>query len=117
MNELIPTLAFEPHLLLPMSLTVAVEVPIFYLLGYRTIRFCAIFALVNCLSNILLNEFLEVCVFKNLWDCVVLCAEAMVVLLEYTLLCYVIPHAHGKLFKVLLCTNVVSYLIGIMVAT
>ena len=40
-------------------LTVLIEVPVFYFCGYRKPKELAGFAIVNIISNLLLNEFLE----------------------------------------------------------
>ena len=49
----------EETFLVVALLTVLIEVPVFYFCGYRKPKELAGFAVVNIVSNLLLNEFLE----------------------------------------------------------
>ena len=49
----------EETFLLVALLTVLIEVPLFFFCGYRKPKELASFAVVNIISNLLLNEFLE----------------------------------------------------------
>ena len=46
-------------------MTVIIEVPLFYLCGYRRFKDCLYFAGVNVVTNLLLNEFLELTELSN----------------------------------------------------
>ena len=70
-------------------LTVLIEVPLFFFCGYRRPKELAGFAVVNIVSNLLLNEFLEQDPFAWYWMSVVL-GEITVILLEFCLCCYFI---------------------------
>ena len=70
-----------------------------------------IFAVVNIVSNLLLNEFLEQDPFDWYWVAVVL-GEIAVILLEFCLCCYFIRGDRKKLFKILVLVNVCSVVFG-----
>lgn len=92
-------------------LTVLIEVPLFFFCGYRKPKELAGFAVVNIISNLLLNEFLEQYLFDWYWVAVVL-GEIAVVLLEFCLCCYFIQGDRKKLFKTLVLVNVCSVVVG-----
>lgn len=92
-------------------LTVLIEVPLFFFCGYRKPKELAGFAVVNIISNLLLNEFLEQYPFDWYWVAVVL-GEIAVVLLEFCLCCYFIQGDRKKLFKTLVLVNVCSVVAG-----
>ena len=92
-------------------ITVIIEVPLFYFCGYRKPKELAGFAVVNIISNLLLNEFLEQDPLSEYWMAVVL-GEIAVILLEFCLCCYFIQGDRKKLFKTLALVNVCSVVIG-----
>ncbi len=92
-------------------LTVLIEVPLFFICGYRKPKELAGFAVVNIISNLLLNEFLEQDPFDWYWVAVVL-GETAVILLEFCLCCYFIQDDRKKLFKVLVLVNLCSIALG-----
>ena len=92
-------------------LTVLIEVPLFYFCGYRKLKELAGFAVVNIVSNMLLNEFLEQMPSRGFWIAVIL-GEIMVILLEFCLCCYFIKDDRKKLFKTLALVNVLSVVLG-----
>ena len=94
-------------------LTAAIEVPLFYICGYRNIKDCIYFAAVNLVSNLLLNEFLAEIETENYWAVVIVC-EIFVVILEFTLCRYWIKTDSKHLLKVLIFTNLVSFLSGVV---
>ena len=77
----------EETFLVVALLTVLIEVPVFYFCGYRKPKELAGFAVVNIISNLLLNEFLEQDPFDWYGVAVVL-GEIAVILLEFCLCCY-----------------------------
>ena len=94
-------------------LTAAIEVPLFYICGYRNVKDCIYFAAVNLVSNLLLNEFLAEIETENYWTIVVIC-EIFVVILEFILCKYWIKTDSKRLLKVLIFTNLVSFLSGVV---
>ena len=92
-------------------LTVLIEVPLFYFCGYCKPKELAGFAVINIISNLLLNEFLEQDPFEPYWLAIVL-GEIAVILLEFCLCCYFIKSDRKKLFKTLALVNVCSVVLG-----
>lgn len=93
-------------------LTVIIEVPLFYLCGYRRIKDCLYFAGVNVVTNLLLNEFLELTELSY-WQIILPC-EIMVVFLEFVLCSYRFTENRRKLLGTLIFTNTVSFLAGLI---
>ena len=102
---------FDFGLLKFASLTVLIEVPLFFLCGWRKFSDCAFFAGVNIVSNLLLNEFLQT-TDAEYWQIIFPC-EIFVVLLEFALCTYRFG-ASRKLFLTLVFTNAASFLIGLV---
>ena len=94
-------------------ITAAIEVSIFYLCGYRNIKDCIYFVAVNIISNLLLNEFLHQVNVYDIWVVVIIC-EIFVVILEFALCSYWIETDRKRLLKVLIFTNLISFLCGII---
>ncbi len=92
-------------------ITAAIEVPIFFLCGYRRAKDLIYFAAVNVVSNLLLNDFLQG-VETDLP--IIFAGEIFVVVLEFVLCSYWIKSARRKLLKVLILTNATSFFIGVI---
>ena len=103
---------YQADLLQDAFWTVIIEVPLFYLCGYRKVGDCLYFAAVNVISNLLLNEFLELTDAALYWQIILPC-EITVVLLEFVLCSYRFVEGRKKLLKVIIFTNAVSFLIGL----
>ena len=103
----------EDTFIMTALITVLIEVPLFYFCGYRKPKELAGFAVVNIISNLLLNEFLEQDPLDWYWLAVVL-GEIAVVLLEFCLCCYFIKSDRKKLFKTLALVNVCSVVVGLL---
>ena len=101
----------EEVFLVAALLTVLIEVPLFYFCGYRKPKELAGFAVVNIISNLLLNEFLELDPFDWYRAAVVL-GEITVIILEFCLCCYFIQGDRKKLIKTLVLANVCSVVLG-----
>ena len=99
-------------LLLPAFLTACVEVPLFWLCGYRKGSECAWFFLVNCVTNLLLNEFLLGQERPESYLELVLLSECAVVAIEYTLCRYFVSGPPGRLWLTVFFTNGCSFLLG-----
>ena len=104
-------------------LTAAIETPLFYLWGYHHVRDCLCFALINIVSNILLNGYLlNISLHDRPVDAyffgIIGLTELVAVVLEIALCCCLIPHAHRASTKelsiVVLGTNLVSLLCGVI---
>lgn len=93
-------------------LTVMIEVPLFYLCGYRRPTDCLYFAGMNVVTNLLLNEFLEQIDAALYWQIILPC-EVFVVILEFVLCTYRFTENHGKLLRVIIFTNTASFLAGL----
>ena len=94
------------------ALTVLIEVPLFYLCGWRKLSDCLYFAGVNVVTNLLLNEFLELTALP--YSQIIIPCEVIVVLLEFVLCSYRFTENRRKLFGTLIFTNAVSFLAGII---
>ena len=105
----------EPWLLDAALATAVIETPIFWRCGYRRAAEWIWFFAVNIVSNLLLNEFLAETPRNFPYAAAVLLGEIFVVLLEYALCGYTVRGRGGKrLFRVLLLTNVVSFVAGVI---
>ena len=105
----------EPWLLDAALATAVIETPLFWLCGYRQRAEYLWFFIVNIVSNLLLNEFLDATPRDFPYPAAVLLGEIFVVLLEYALCGYAVRERGGaRLFCVLLLTNVVSFVAGII---
>ena len=94
-------------------LTVMIEVPLFYLCGYRQFVDCLYFAVVNVVTNLLLNEFLLTTDAEFYWQIVLAC-EVVVVMLEFVLCTYRISDNRRKLLATITFTNAASFLTGLV---
>ena len=94
-------------------LTVLIEVPLFWIFGYRSLKAVLVFALANICSNLLLNEFLLM--QENYYEFYVVCGEVTVVGFEYVFCrCLLAIDNSKRLFLTILATNVLSFLIGVL---
>ena len=105
----------EPWLWDAALATAVIETPLFWIFGYRRAAEWLWFFIVNIVSNLLLNEFLAESPQSLPYPCAVLLGEIFVVLLEFVLCGYVVEEKRGaNLFRVLLLTNAVSFLAGVI---
>jgi hypothetical protein len=99
-------------------LTAAIETPLFYLCGYRYITDCLWFAVINIMSNLLLNAFLDAAPLEECFWGMMLAGELAVVAVEFALCrCLIPPHHAGvrrRLFLTVLWTNTASFLCGVV---
>ena len=103
-----------PWLLDAALATAAVETPLFWLFGYRRRAEWLWFAVVNIISNLLLNEFLDATAGTLPYFAAVPLGEIFVLLLEYALCGYAVKEKSGaRLFRVVLFTNAASFLEGV----
>ncbi len=95
--------------------TIVIETPLFFLAGFRRASDCLWFALVNFISNRLLNSALAAVTASPNYLVWVLVGECLVVALEFTLCRQFLPDAPGpRLLRVLLMTNAASFLAGLL---
>ncbi|MBP5200387.1 MAG: hypothetical protein J6Z82_07035 [Schwartzia sp.] len=104
----------EPWLWEAALATAVIETPLFWLCGYRRSAEAAWFFVVNLVSNLLLNEFLAGTPRAFPYPAAMLLGEIFVVLLEFALCGYMVRGKGAKLFRVLLLTNAISFLAGIL---
>ncbi len=92
-------------------LTVLIEVPLTaYFLKKKDIRMNA--ALINLITNLTMNLFLGLFLKQRGWGILLGC-ETIVVLAEAVMYRYAYPEeAFGKLLKISLLTNVISFVAG-----
>ena len=105
---------FDAELMNFALLTAIIEVPLFFLCGYRRFGDCFCFAVVNIVTNLLLNEFLELTGAEFYLQIIFPC-EIVVMLLEFALCSYFIAENRKKLFYTLIFTNATSFLVGIAI--
>lgn len=108
---LIPDIA----LLKPALLTVAIELPLFFLCGYRQGRELVTFFGVNLVSNLLLNESLPDFRPEAGWYLCLLTGELLVVAVEFFFMEYIVSGAGGRLLKAVAFTNAVSLGLGLLI--
>lgn len=101
----------ENDLLETALLTVVIEVPALFFLGYQDKKVLGWFFVTNIVSNILLNEMLMTDFAQNLYINILI-GELLVILLEYCMMLYVLPKEKGRLFLALLITNCASLAFG-----
>lgn len=105
----------EPWLLEAALATAVIETPIFWLCGYRRAREWLWFFVVNLVSNLLLNEFLAETPRTFPYPAAVFLGELFVLALEFALCGYAVKERSGaRLFRVLVLTNAVSFVAGII---
>lgn len=90
--------------------TALIEVPLFFLCGYRRLKDLILFAAVNLISNLLLNDFLSAIAQDWL---IIFFAELTVLALEFVLCSYWIKPSL-KLLKILIFTNAASFFCGVI---
>ena len=99
-------------------LTAAIETPLFCLCGYRDMADCLWFAVINIMSNLLLNDFLDAAPLEECFWSIMLTGELAVVALEFALCRCLIPSHRagggGRLFLTVLWTNTASFLCGVV---
>ncbi|MBQ7607146.1 MAG: hypothetical protein IJU76_04165 [Desulfovibrionaceae bacterium] len=105
---------FNPLLCMTAFMTAVIEVPLFWLFGYRRWQYCLWFACVNIISNVLLNQSLEYFYDYECYPLFLFIGEVGVILLEYTLCCLQIRDGHKRLLCSIFVTNLVSFLLGIV---
>ena len=99
-------------LLIPAALTILIETPLFALCLSRKRRHVALFAGVNLVSNLLLNEWLGATALE--YTTAVVWGELTVLALEYALCATLMDLPRLRLFATLVLTNAGSLLLGLM---
>jgi hypothetical protein len=104
--------------LLALVLTIIVETGVAFILGYRDRKSLAVVALVNVITNPILNYLLLViAVFRimEISTALILFLEALVVLAEWRLMVYALDRDPWQLFVLSLVMNTASYLAGLLI--
>jgi hypothetical protein len=98
-------------------LTAAIETPLFYLCGYRDMADCLWFAVINIMSNLLLNGFLDAAPLEECFWGIMIAGELAVAAVEFALCrCLIPPRRAGGGLRLLLTvfwTNTASFLCGV----
>lgn len=105
--------SFDWNMLQIAFLTVAIELPIFYLCGYKHFQQLLAFAIVNLVSNLLLNESLPTYISTISYWLSLALGEVLVVALEYALMLHLVTAQRIKLFQTIVTTNVISMCAGL----
>jgi uncharacterized membrane protein len=102
--------------LLALSLTLAVEGSLAYLLGLRKRQFLLAVAMINVSTFLPLNYLLLVLGYLGISVTLtlVILLEILVVVVEWRLLLYVVGHSSGRLFAISLLGNAASFLMGVL---
>jgi hypothetical protein len=98
-------------------ITAIIEFIVAYLMGYRGKDFYIILALVNVITNPLLNYVLLILYFFNLlyYDfAVIIILEILVVLSEWRILSWAMPKQDKSFLLLSIVINVSSYLVGVL---
>ena len=101
-------------LLIPAALTILIETPLFALCLSRKRRHVALFAGVNLVSNLLLNEWLRDTELE--YAAAVVWGELAVLALEYALCATLMALPRFRLFAALVVTNAGSLSLGLVLA-
>ena len=99
-------------------LTIAIEVSIAWLFGLRSKTELWAVVLINVITNPLLNYFIMVNGNFHLisqTNALVLCLEAVIVLVEWRLLVWVLRQGVKKMLLLSFVMNTCSYLVGLLI--
>jgi hypothetical protein len=102
--------------LLALLLTLAIESPVAWLFGFRTVRSQLAVAMINCMTNPALNFLILVLNGQGVEVSLtlIILLEILVVVIEWQLLVYVFSHPKGRLFVLALVANAASFLTGVL---
>ena len=104
--------------ILALALTIIIEMGVAFILGYRDRKSLAVVALVNVITNPILNYLLLVIAvyrFMEINTALILCLEAVVALAEWMLMIYALDRDPGQLLVLSLVMNTTSYLAGLLI--
>ena len=110
-------LTLANSLLLPLLLTILIEVIVAILLGYKKRDEILLVILANIITNpalnylLILNNYLRV--FK--YSALVILLEILVVLIEWQILYFALKKPRSKLFILSLAMNTASFLLGLLI--
>lgn len=95
-------------------LTIIIEVPVLYLCGYKKALEFLSFALVNYVSNTLLNDALPAYTPSMAYWTKLCIGELLVIAFEYSLMLHIISDDKSRLLKTICLTNILSILLGLV---
>ena len=98
-------------------LSILIEVSVAYLMGYRESKYLVTIAMINCITNPILNYFILILAFVKFYPNYLFIGllEAIVILAEWGLLVHVFHKPRDKLLMLALATNAVSFVVGILI--
>lgn len=106
------------NLLTALLLTIIIESLAAFLLGYRDKTLYITLALINIITNPLLNYILALVYYLGLYSLygfAEIFLEAAVVIIEWRLLIYALGRESKSMFKLSLIMNISSYLTGLLI--
>jgi len=106
------------NLFLALFLTIAIELIVSFILGFRNKKEIIAIILINIITNPVLNYLLLINNYFNIFKAnvfIVLFLEVLIVLAEWKLLVYIIEGKSYKLLKLSFMINFCSYIAGVLI--
>lgn len=101
--------------LVPLFLTIVIEIFVAILLGNKQIQFLAAFVLVNVMTNPLLNYIVMVLKYFEAYHILILVImEIIVVVCEWKALCYALNKKDKFLLRLSILSNTASFSVGVV---
>lgn len=105
----------DSELMTAVILTIIIEVPIFYICGYKKASQLLAFLFVNYVSNTLLNEGMPGYTTEFAYWINLLIGEILVVIFEFAVMLHFIQEDKVKLLRTIFLTNAASLIIGLII--
>ncbi len=98
-------------------LSIVIEISVTYLMGYKEKKYLLTIAMINCITNPILNYFLLVLTYArfNINLPLVGLLEMVVILAEWGLLIHVFHKPRDKFLILSAVTNLVSFVAGLLI--
>jgi hypothetical protein len=106
------------NLLLPLLLTIVIELTVAYLMGYKDKQSLQIVVIVNVMTNPFVNFITMVLAYFDLNEFLywfILPLELLLIPIEWMILNYAIPHKRKAFLKLSAAMNISSFVIGLLI--